>query len=234
MECLPDSSLRLDLLVLALPMSDSCKEHPTHAYGDAFLASSRRPERCLADFVTVTKQVCQVQLPPSRFHVRTPVHPLSHLVPAVWPLPGSRHYISKQPLQPQSVFAQINLLLRLALLIRRAVVVLVDRASTVMRYQRILHCNACRLLAMSKQGQAKSGMICFDARMATKIAVAGKVVPFNDFLTFLDEWWQTADGADTSSVKIYAHPVALVQEWLSCCCFATKRRCLGCDAGPLC
>lgn len=31
------------------------------------------------------------------------------------------------------------------------------------------------------------------------------VVPFNDFLTFLDEWWQTAGGADASSVKIYAN-----------------------------
>ncbi|CAE6915841.1 NLRC3 [Symbiodinium sp. CCMP2456] len=72
----------------------------------------------------------------------TPVHPLSHLVPAVWPLPGSRHYISKQPLQPQSI---------------------------------------------------------------SVFYIAMHVVPFNDFLTFLDEWWQTAGGADASSVKIYAN-----------------------------
>ena len=65
-------------------------------------------------------------------------------------------------------------------------------------------------------GKRSQGSFFRDARMAIRIVAARKVVPFNDFLTFLDEWWQTAGGADASSVKIYAHPVALVQECLSC------------------
>ncbi|CAE7378525.1 unnamed protein product [Symbiodinium natans] len=84
-----------------------------------------------------------------------PVNPMSHLVPAVWPMPGSRHYTAKQTKQSISVFY-----------------------------------------------------------------IAMHVIPFNDFLTFLDEWWQPAGGPDATPVKIYSNYMGFVR-----CCPGVGQAC---------